>query len=363
MTKLHELHALGQSAWLDYIRRDMVEKGELRHLMEQGVRGVTSNPTLFENAIAKSDLYTDDIRHLAQAGKSVTEIYEALAFSDIRGACDVFTPLFREANGGDGFVSLEVPPSLSHNAAGTIAEAKRIWKEIDRPNLMVKVPATDEGLTAITALIAAGVNVNVTLMFTMSDYEVVAEAYIKGLERRLADGLDISGVRSVASIFVSRVDGAVDAAAKDEALDRLSGRVALANARLQYRAFERIFGSERFAVLRAKGAHVQRPLFASTGTKSDKLSDVLYIDGLIGPETVNTMPPKTLAAFLDHGTAKRTVDADYGADEAVMRTCEQAGLDISALGADLKVKGLQAFEKSFDELMQTIDKERLAAVK
>ncbi len=362
MTKLHELHKLGQSAWLDYIRRDMIETGELKNLMDQGVRGVTSNPTLFENAIAKSDLYTADIQRFAKSGKSVVEIYEALAFSDIRSACDVFAPLFQESNGGDGFVSLEVPPELSHDAPGTIAEGKRIWHEIGRPNLMVKVPATKEGLEAITSLISAGVNVNVTLMFTLNDYEAVAEAYIKGLEWRAANGEDVTDVRSVASLFVSRVDSAVDAAAQGEALERLSGRVALANARLQYKAFQRIFEGERFSALKDKGAHVQRPLFASTGTKSAKLSDVLYIDGLIGPDTVNTMPPKTLAAFLDHGTVARTVDAQYASDEAMMRDCEAAGLNIAVLGAELQVKGLESFAKSFDELMQTIDKERSAAV-
>lgn len=361
-TRLEQLSTLGQSPWLDYIRRDLIQDGGLQKWVEQGVRGVTSNPTLFENAIAKSDLYKTTIQELAKQGRSSVEIYEALAFADIRGAADILLSVFKESNGDDGFVSLEVPPELCDNHEETIAEGKRLWQVIDHPNLMIKVPATTEGLKAITALIAAGINVNVTLMFTMQDYLDVADAYMTGLEERLANHGDLSTVHSVASVFVSRVDTWVDSHATPSVKDLLSGKAAIANTRLIYRAFAKLFSGDRFNRLKEHGATVQRPLWASTGVKNKALSDVLYVDYLIGPDTVNTMPPQTMEAFLDHGAVVRTADRFYDEDERIVALCDQNGIDLHEVGLELKQQGLTSFATSFDSLMKVIEQERQASL-
>ena len=358
MNPLQQLVSLGQSPWLDYIRKDMLENGELQQLVDQGLRGVTSNPTIFENAIAKSDLYTADIERLAREGQSAEQIYEALVFADIARASDILRPVYDESAGADGFVSLEVPPALCDDHVQTIAEGRRLWRALARPNLMIKVPATSEGLLAIEQLISEGINVNVTLMFTIDDYHNVAEAYLRGLERRVEHAEQLNGVASVASVFVSRVDAAVDALATDDAQAALFGKVAVANARMIYRAFADTFGAERFLRLQRKGAQVQRPLWASTGTKNPSLSDVHYIDELIGPDTVNTMPPATLKAFADHGTARRTVDAHPQDDEGALALCLEHGIDLAAIGADLKSRGLSLFADSFASLMRTIEERR-----
>ncbi len=362
MSKLHELNALGQSPWLDYIRKDMVENGELAHLVEQGVRGVTSNPTIFENAIAKSDLYQKDIERLARENKSTTEIYDLLAFSDIQKAADVLRPVYDESNGADGFVSLEVPPDMCDNHQETITEAKRIFAAVNRPNLMVKVPSTQEGLLAITELISDGINVNVTLMFTQQDYLDVARAYIDGLEKRRSKGADISHVASVASVFVSRIDSAVESLVDDDLLKRLAGKAAIANTRKIYELFQKEFASPRFHDLLVHGAKVQRPLWASTGTKNKSLSDTLYVDELIGPDTVNTMPPATLEAFLSRGNPVVTVDQHREEDEAILALCEKQQINLVKIGDDLKQKGLASFAESFNHLVQTIDDVRKTAI-
>ncbi len=362
MSKLHELNTLGQSPWLDYIRKDMVENGELAQLVEQGVRGVTSNPTIFENAIAKSALYQEDIERLARENKSTTEIYDALAFADIQKAADILRPVYDKSSGADGFVSLEVPPDMCDNHQETITEAKRIWSAVDRPNLMVKVPSTKEGLLAITELISDGINVNVTLMFTQQDYLDVARAYIDGLAKRRAKGGDISRVASVASVFVSRIDSAVESLVDDDLLNRLMGKVAIANTRKIYELFQQEFASPRFHELLVNGAQMQRPLWASTGTKNKSLPDTLYIDELIGPDTVNTMPPATLEAFVSHGNPVVTVDQHREDDNAILALCESQQINLAKIGDGLKQKGLTAFAESFNHLIQTIDDVRTSAI-
>lgn len=362
MTTLHGLHEHGQSPWLDYIRKDLIDNGELQKWVDSGVRGVTSNPTLFEQAIAKSDLYNGDIARLAAQGKSTVEIYDTLSIHDITRAADVMRSVYDASSGADGFVSLEVSPALCDDHQQTISEGRRLWHAVNRPNLMIKVPATPEGLLAIRQLIADGINVNVTLMFTLQDFRDVADAYMSGLEDRAKAGASLADVSSVASLFVSRVDSAADALIPANLKDQLFGKVAIANVRRIYREFAKVFGDARFAALKAKGARVQRPLFASTGVKSPSLPDVLYVEALIGPDTVNTMPPQTLTAFLDHGKVNRTADQHADADDQVLATCAQNGIHVDQIGADLKTKGLKSFSDSFDSLMQTIDTQRKQAL-
>ena len=313
---LLELAAYGQSVWLDQMRRSLLSSGELKRLVEQdGLRGVTSNPTFFEKAIGGSADYDNEMRELAAKGASVNDVYEKVIVEDIVAALDVLRPVYDQSGGRDGFVSLEVSPLLAHDTAATIAEAKSLFARVNRPNIMIKVPATPEGLPAIEELIAAGINVNITLIFAVKVYEQVAEAYIRGLERRAAKGEPIAGIASVASFFVSRIDTAVDreleklAQQRPEAAD-LFGKAAIANAKLAYQSFKGIFGGKRFANLKGKGAQVQRPLWASTSTKNPRYSDTLYVDSLIGRDTVNTVPPQTLDAFRDHGHPAATLERD-----------------------------------------------------
>lgn len=362
MTKLRELAQFGQSPWLDYIRKDLIQSGELEDMIEAGIRGMTSNPTIFENAIAKSDLYLQDIRHYAKQGYDTNQIYEELAVEDIKKAANVLRPVYIATDETDGFVSLEVAPDLCDDHEQTVAEAKRLWTKIGRPNLMIKVPATQAGILAIADLIAEGISVNATLMFTRQDYLDVADAYMKGLERRFEKKLPLDTVNSVASLFVSRLDSAIESLASPETLPNLLGKVAVANTRLIYKEYQRLFQSERFLRLKRAGANVQRPLFASTGTKNPTLSDVLYVDQLIGPDTVNTMPPATMQAFLDHGTATRTVDGHYLEDEQILALCKENGMDIDQIGQDLKQKGLKLFIDSFKNLLSAVDKRRLEAL-
>ena len=294
MTKLHELHEHGQSIWVDYIRRDFLAQGELQALIDQGVRGVTSNPTIFEKAVASSADYDTDLQRLVAEGASVDAIYEALVLADIARAADILHPLYADSGGGDGYISLEVSPTLAHDTAGTIAEARRLHAALGRPNVMIKVPATAEGIPAITDLIGAGISINVTLIFSLAQYEAVVEAYMRGLERRAAAGEALDRIASVASFFVSRVDTAVDLLLAQQGLEELQGQAAIANARLAYARFKELFSGPRWAALAARGATPQRPLWASTGTKNPRLPDTRYVDSLIGPHTVNTVPPATL---------------------------------------------------------------------
>ena len=308
MSKLHDLADLGQSIWLDYIRRQMLDTGELNQLREMGVRGLTSNPSIFEEAIAQSDDYDDDLRLLAAEGKSPKEIYESLAIDDIRRAADEFHSLFMQTDGRDGYVSLEADPNLAYDTEGTLEEARRLFATVDRPNVYIKVPATPEGVPAIEQLISEGININVTLLFSVGMYEKVAEAYMRGLERLAEQGGDLSKVSSVASFFVSRVDTKVDARLDEMGVDDIRGKIGIANAKMAYRRFQELFSTSRWEKLAEQGARVQRTLWGSTSTNDPAYPDTLYVDSLIGPHSVNTIPPATLEAFLDHGSVASRMD-------------------------------------------------------
>jgi len=361
MNPLKTLHKYGQSIWLDYIRRSLITSGELKRLVqEDGLRGVTSNPTIFEKAIAGSTDYDEDLRALLaenpQAAAPV--LYELLALEDIRMAADILRPVYDETNGADGFISVEVSPHLAHDTKGTILEAKRLNALIARPNVMIKVPATLEGIPAIEDLIAEGVNVNITLMFSLRHYEAVAHAYIRGLERCS----DPRKVSSVASFFVSRVDTMVDRALEKHGsaqAKNLLGKIAVANSKIVYRRFREIFYGEPFSSLRKRGARVQRPLWASTGTKNPAYSDVLYVEELIGPDTVNTLPPATLNAFRDHGRV-RAATVEKGSEEAesALTRLKELRIDLDAVAEQLQVDGVAAFAASFDQLLAALGEKR-----
>jgi transaldolase/glucose-6-phosphate isomerase len=354
MSKLHELAKLGQSIWYDYIRRAFLTSRELGVLIEQGLRGVTSNPSIFEKAIAGSADYDKDLQNLVQARKSVDEIYEALAWEDIRRAADLLRPVYDATNGRDGYVSLEVSPKLAHDTNGTVAEAQRLFKTLNKPNVMIKVPATPAGMPAITALIAQGINVNVTLIFSNEVYKTVAEAYIAGLEKLAANNDDLSKVTSVASFFVSRIDSAIEPLLAAKGNTALQGKIAIANAKTAYVSFKQIFSGPRWEKLAAKNAQVQRPLWASTGVKNPLYPDTLYVDTLIGPHTVNTVPPATLTAFLDHGKVAPTLEAGIDEAQAQLAQLQALGIDLNAITNKLLDEGLAAFVKSFEALMTSI---------
>lgn len=359
---VRQLAVLGQSVWYDNIQRSLLASGRLAELIaDSDVRGVTSNPSIFAQAIARSDDYDARIAALAHSGKSALDIYETLAVEDIQAAADIFHPVYIQTGGQDGYVSLEVSPLLAADTAGTIAEAKRLWQRLDRPNVMIKVPATPQGLPAITALTTVGINVNVTLLFSRQVYEQAAQAYIAGLQQRYDAGLPLHNVRSVASVFVSRVDTAVDAlfaqrqaSAAPAAADPPYGRVAVANARLIYQAWQRIFQDAPFQRLAAHGATAQRLLWASTGTKNPAYSDVLYVEELIGPHTVTTLPPATLAAFRDHGRAAFTLTRDIPQAAQMIRSLQDLGIDFDAVCATLLSQGVQAFQDAFASLLTAI---------
>ena len=353
----------GQSVWLDYISRELVIGSELTRLVaEDNVTGLTSNPTIFEKAIADGTHYDEQIHELIGHGvNDPNEVFLRLAISDIQRAADTLRPVYERTEGADGYVSLELPPPLSHDTAGSVQTAKEYWHRVDRPNLMVKVPATPEGVPAVEELIAAGVNVNVTLIFALSAYEKVIAAYIGGLQRRDAAGQSLD-VHSVASFFVSRVDTAVDpllddrfTSLPDPALESLHGGAAIANARLAYATFERRFRGEEFAALREAGASLQRPLWASTSAKNPKYRDVLYAEALIGPDTVDTMPPSTIEAFRDHGVVRGdTVREDLDGARHVFRALESAGISMEKVTEGLLVAGVASFAASYDHLIARI---------
>lgn len=364
MTKLNKLYEMGQSVWFDYIRRSLITSGELKDLVDQGVKGVTSNPAIFEKAIAGSSDYDEDLKQLIKTDKSVDQIYEALAFEDITLATDVLKPVYESTNGKDGYVSLEVSPHLAYDTEKTISEAKRLFETINRPNLMIKVPATPAGIPAITELIGSGVNVNVTLIFGLQNYRALAEAYIAGLEKLAQTGLSTKGghpldkVASVASFFVSRVDTAVDKALDKIGNTDLQGKIAIANAKVAYTEFKTIFSGSRWQQLVDKGARVQRVLWASTGTKNPNYSDTLYVDELIGPDSVNTLPPATLDSFIDHGKITETLTK--GLDEARQQLAQLAelGIDLNSVTQKLQEDGVVAFAEPFDALMKSIAEKR-----
>ena len=369
---LVKLGTFGQSVWLDYIRRQMIESGELKKFIDaDGLKGVTSNPSIFQKAIAGSTDYDGAIRTLVQAGKSVKEIYETLTVEDVGQAADVFRPLYDRVDGKDGFVSLEVNPHLAHDTDGTIAEARHLWQALTRPNVLIKVPATKEGLPAIRQLISEGINVNVTLLFGLPRYREVAEAYIAGLEARAAQGRPLNRVASVASFFLSRIDVLLDprleklAAAggpQAQAAKDLIGQVAIASAKEAYRIYQEIFGSARFQKLAASGARPQRLLWASTSTKNPAYPDTKYVEPLIGPDTVNTLPPETLEAYRDHGDpAARLTEAVDRAASGLQRLPE-LGIDLDQATQQLEDEGVEKFNQPFDSLMATLEAKRREAL-
>lgn len=365
MNPLEKLLQCGQSVWLDSISRDLINSGELQRLVNDKLRGLTSNPTIFEQAINRGHSYDDALRQLLRTDDKQTDkaLFEALAIEDIRMAADILRPVYDEADGADGYVSLEVSPHLAHDTAGSIAEARRLWQAVQRPNLMIKIPATPEGIPAIEQLTSDGINVNVTLMFSLRHYEVVARAYIAGLNRQATSaprGMNVWPI-SVASFFVSRVDTMIDPLLEKigtpEALG-LRGKIAIANAKLAYHRFREIFHGEAFAALRAKGARVQRPLWGSTGTKNPTYSDVLYVEELIGPDTVNTLPPKTLAAFRDHGRVRETLQENMAQAKADIAQLGNLGIDLDAATEKLQDDGVAAFSASYDKLIAALKDKR-----
>jgi transaldolase/glucose-6-phosphate isomerase len=363
MSKLHELAGLGQSIWYDNIRRALLDHGDLQELVDAGVTGVTSNPSIFEKAIAGSADYDEAMGELVSEGLSELEVFETLAVDDLQRAADIVRPAYDRTKGVDGYVSLEVSPELAHDTEGTIAEARRLFAKLDRPNVMIKVPATPAGIPAIEALIGEGININVTLMFSLEHYDAVANAYIAGLEKLAAAGGDLSGVASVASFFVSRVDTSVDRELEARGNKDLLGKIAIANAKAAYARFLETFSGERWGELAALGARVQRPLWASTSTKNPQYPDTLYVDALIGPHTVNTMPPNTLEAFMERGTVALTLAEDVaGAHEDLARLAE-LGIDLAAVTQQLQDDGVASFAKSFESLLISIadKRERLRA--
>jgi transaldolase len=357
MNPLVRLGELGQSPWYDYITRDLVTTGELARLIaEDGLRGMTSNPTIFEKAIAGSRLYDAEIRGLADQGRSAQEIFEGLAVADVRAACDAFAGVYEASGGGDGLVSLEVSPTLANDTGATIHEAERLWRSLDRPNAMIKIPGTPEGLPAITHCIAAGISVNVTLLFSIERYGEVIEAFLSGLERRLETGLSLRPITSVASFFVSRVDGKVD-----PLLDRLGdpkglrGRIAIANACAAYRLFEWSLGTPRWDRLAKAGARPQRPLWASTSTKDPRYPDVHYVEALVAARTVNTLPPETFAAYRDHGRPAVRIQEGMAAAPAQLKALAELGIDLTAITRELETDGVAKFAASYASLLAGID--------
>ena len=366
--RLQRLHDAGVSIWLDFIERTILRNGELeRRIREDALTGMTSNPTIFEKALAEGNAYDDQIRS-APGEVTAMELFELIATSDVRDACDIFRGVYDKDRGTDGFVSIEVSPAAAHDLLGTVSEATRLWSTVDRPNVMVKVPGTVEGAEATRRLIASGININITLLFSLEAYRRVIEAYIAGLEERVAAGKDIRSLSSVASFFVSRVDTEVDKrldalvnkSPDSKRLDTLRGKAAIANAKLAYGIFQKEFSSPRWKRLEEKGAAVQRVLWASTSTKNPSYRDVMYVEQLIGPHTVNTMPPATIDAFRDHGDVKRTVDQDIPAAERVIADLSQVGISMDDVTDKLLVDGLASFQKSFDTLIAGLAKKTKA---
>lgn len=352
-TVLHQLLELGQQIWLDNLSRDLLEGGRLAQLLEIGVSGITTNPSIFENAIAKSPLYREDVDALRRAPLSPLQRLEQLTFADVRRACDLLLPLWQTSGGERGYVSLEVDPGLAHDADGTIAAARRVHAAIERPNLLVKIPGTGAGAQALEALVAEGINVNVTLLFSRTQYRRVAESYRRGLKRRQAAGLALAPVFGVASLFLSRLDTAVDALLAEH--PEWQGKTAVTFAKLAYQDFLSHFAEDAFASLRSAGARAQRPLWASTSTKNPAYPDLLYVEPLVGPETVNTLPEATLAALLDHGQARgATLLEDVASAQAHWERLARLGIDLEAIGETLQQQGLTQFEAAQQRLLELL---------
>ena len=357
-SRLQALHDAGQSIWLDYIDRTMLHNGDLdRRLTDDVLTGMTSNPTIFEKALAQGTAYDEQLLS-APAGMNPHDLFELIETEDVRNACDIFADLYHQSEGRDGFVSIEVSPGVANDATATVEEAHRLWKTVNRPNVMVKVPGTEEGAKAVRQLIEDGVNVNITLLFAVEAHERVIDAYLDALDARVARGLPIDRVASVASFFVSRVDTEIDKRLDAVGGDatQLKGKAAVANAKMAYHLFQQKFSGTRWDALRAKGARVQRPLWASTSTKNPEYRDVMYVEQLIGPDTVNTMPPATIDAFRDHGDVAITVTADLDGTKAVLEHIARAGISFKDVTDQLLREGLASFEKSFDTLTAGLER-------
>jgi transaldolase len=363
---LKKLCELGQSVWYDYIRRDLYAGPELKRLIEEdGLSGMTSNPTIFQKAIAETDLYDEAIRRLSAEGRSAGALFEALAVEDVRGAADVFRPVFDRAGGNDGFVSIEVSPGLANDTQGSIVEARRLWRACDRPNVMVKIPGTAAGVPAIRACLAEGININITLLFSVARHREVMEAYLAAMEDRLKAGQPVDRIRSVASYFVSRVDTLVDKkldtiAAGGTADERkraraLRGKVAIANAKLAYEAFEQTFAADRFRKLAARGVQRQRPLWASTSTKDPSYPPLYYVEALVAPDSVDTMPPETFATYRKEGDPKVRIHDDLPAAREAFRELAALGVEERAVSAELEKEGVQKFADSFDRAVKAVE--------
>ena len=368
--RLQRLHDAGVSIWLDFIERTILRNGDLaRRIRDDAVTGMTSNPTIFEKALAEGNAYDDQIR-TAPGDFTAMELFELVSTTDVRDACDLFRGVYDKQHGADGYVSIEVSPTRAHDLLGTVSEATRLWSTVDRPNCFVKVPGTVEGADAVKRLIASGININITLLFSLDAYRRVIDAYMAGLEERVRAGKDIKNIASVASFFVSRVDSEVDkrldtlaktaSPEQRKKIDELHGKAAIANAKLAYKIFQKEFSSPRWKKLEEKGACVQRVLWASTSTKNPAYRDVMYVEQLIGPNTVNTMPPATVDAFRDHGEVQRTVDKDVDAAERVIADLDQLGISIDDVTTKLLVDGLASFQKSYDTLIAGLAKKTKA---
>jgi transaldolase len=370
---LKRLDELGQSVWYDYIRRDLTTGPLLkRYIEEDGLSGMTSNPTIFQKAIAESSLYDTDIKSLARTSKNAGDIFESLAVADVRGAADAFRSVYDRTGGDDGFVSIEVAPGLARDTQGTITEARRLWKSCEKPNVMVKIPGTAEGLPAIRQCLAEGININITLLFSVARYREVMEAYLAAMEERVGKGLPVDRIRSVASFFVSRVDTNADkkldaiandpgrSAAERDAARRLRGRLAIANARIAYEAFEEVFATPRWKALATAGAKPQRPLWASTSTKDPALPELYYVEALVAPSSVDTMPPETLEAYRDHGVPKVRIRDDAEVAHADVRALRDIGISLDDAAVELENEGVRKFADSFDSLMKAIGEKQRA---
>lgn len=362
VNSLRQLELLGQSVWLDYIRRDLITSGKLKTLIEDdGVSGITSNPTIFSKALSGDSEYDSAIQHILRNAPDLDsrKLFEKIEVEDLQMAADELRPIYDRTTGDDGFVSIEVSPGLAYDTAESISEARRLWAEVSRPNLMVKIPATSEGLPAIEQLVSEGINVNITLMFSVSQYDDVARAYLRGMERNA----EPRSVTSVASFFVSRVDSAVDKALEEvgtkEAL-ALRGKAGIANAKLVYRRFSEVFSSPEFQKLKSRGVRVQKPLWASTSTKNKAYSDVRYIEGLSGPNTINSMPPETLDAFRDHGRVRMTLGEGEAEVEEIHGRLVKMDINLKSIGQELTDEGVEKFVKSYDELLAALDRKRSA---
>jgi transaldolase len=371
---LWTLRRLGQSVWYDYIRRDLYASGKLERLIhDDGLAGMTSNPTIFQKAIAETELYDEDVRRLGTEGKDPYAIFDELSIADVSHAADVFRPVFHETGGGDGYVSIEVGPKLANDTEGSIREARRLWESCARPNVMVKIPGTAAGVPAIRRCLSEGININITLLFSVARHREVMEAYLSAVEERVARGLPVGNLHSVASFFVSRVDTNVDKKldriAKEDpegrgrAARELRGKAAIANARLAYQAFEEVFRSDRFRALEARGARLQRPLWASTSTKDPAYPDLYYVEALVAPETVDTMPPETFDAYRDHGDPKVRIHDDVDGARDVFCRLSELGIDEATVSRELEEEGVKKFSDSYDSLLKVLaEKEKAMRV-